>query len=93
MLKVLVAILIRQANRNAPDDPAGWLESLQATKWANLNAQNGQITGTSVNGKSVYLSTPPGASLADILTAAELALQCVERGLSGPPGKTQARQN
>lgn len=93
MLKLLVAVLMRQANANSPDDPAAWLAALQTTKWSSTNAQNGQITGTSVNGKSVYLSTAPGCSMADILMATELALQLCERGLTGPPGKTQARFN
>jgi hypothetical protein len=53
MLRVLVAILLRQANTNALSDPATWLTALQAAKWDAANAQNGQITGTMVNGKSV----------------------------------------
>jgi len=93
MLKLLVAVLMRQANNNSPGDPATWLEALQVTKWTSVNAQNGQITGTSVNGKSVYLSTAPGCSIADLLMATELALQLCERGLSGPSGKTQAKLN
>ena len=93
MLKLLVAVLMRQAEINSPGDPMTWLQSLQTTKWGNLNTQNGQITGTSVNGKSVYISAVPGCSLGDILMATELALQLCERGLSGPPGKTQARLN
>lgn len=93
MLKLLVAVLMRQAETNSPGDPATWLQSLQSTKWSSLNAQNGQITGTSVNGKSVYLAALPGCSIADILMATELAIQLCERGLSGPPGKTQARLN
>jgi hypothetical protein len=93
MLKLLVSVLLRQANNNSPGQPNVWLEALQLTKWTSLNAQNGQITGTSVNGKSVYLSTPPGCSIADLMAATEIALQICERGLSGPPGTTQARMN
>jgi hypothetical protein len=93
MLKLLVAVLMRQANAQSPGEPQTWLEALQLTKWDSVNAQNGQITGTSVNGKSVYLTTLPGCSIADILMATELALQLIERGHSGPPGKTQAVLN
>lgn len=93
MLKLLVSVLLRQANNNSPGEPQVWLEALQLTKWTSVNAQNGQITGTSVNGKSVYLSVRPGCSIADLLMATELALQICERGLAGAPGKTQATLN
>lgn len=90
MLRILVNILIRQAKRNAPDDPATWLGDLQAGKWGALNAQTGQITSTMVNGKSVTIQATPGCSLADILAASELAIQCIQRGLDAMPSRTRA---
>jgi hypothetical protein len=93
MLRILVKILLRQANAQSPEDPAGWLTALQLAKWNAVNAQNGQITGTMVNGKSVTLSVSGAFSLADILNASEIALQCVEQGLSSLPSRTQAVLN
>lgn len=90
---MLVAVLLRQANTNAPGQPEVWLESLQTTKWNAISAQNGQITGTSVNGKSVTLAALPGCSIADILMATELAIRVCELGLENAPGRTQARLN
>lgn len=91
MLRLLVAVLLRQARANSPGQPEVWLLALQSTKWTAVNAQNGQITGTSVNGKSVYITGVPGCSLADTMMATELALQICEAGLDGPVSKTQAR--
>lgn len=88
-MRTLVQILIRQANTNAPSDPTGWLETLQSTKWSTVNTQSGQIIGTSVNGKSVSLQVLPGFSLADVLTATEIALQTLETGLTSPPTEYQ----
>jgi hypothetical protein len=83
-MKLLVQILIRRAIANQPSNPREWLLDLQATKWTTVNAQNGQITGTSVNGKSVTLLAMPGISLPDLFQATELALQTIEAGLTGP---------
>lgn len=88
---MLVAVLLRQAKANAPGEPERWLADLQATKWESVNQSNGQITGTNVNGKSVYVSAMPGCSIADLLMATELALRCVEHGLDLPPSVTAAR--
>jgi hypothetical protein len=93
MLRLLVAILLRQANTNSPTDPTLWLNALQSTKWDAANTQNGQITGTMVNGKSVTISTAGGFSIADLMVATELALQILEQGLTAPMGRTQARLN
>ena len=90
---MLVSVLIRQARKNQESDPVGWLTDLQATKWEGVNAQNGQITGTSVNGKSVYIAALPGCSIADLLMATELAIQTLENGFIAPPGVTHARMN
>lgn len=90
MLRLLVSVLLRQAKNNSPGDPVSWLETLQTSKWTDVNAQNGQITGTSVNGKTVSIATLPGCSIADLLMATEIALQTLERGLPGPVSRTQA---
>ena len=93
MFKLLVDVLMQQASAQSPEDPVAWLQALQRAKWDSVNAQNGQITGTSVNGKSVYMTTLPGCSIADTLFASQYALRLIERGHSGPPGKTQAVLN
>ena len=79
-MKLLVQILIRRAIAAQPSDPRQWLLDLQLTKWTSVNSQNGQIIGTSVNGKSVNLQATPGTSLADLMNATEVALQCIEGG-------------
>lgn len=86
-MKLLCQILIRRAIAAQPANPRGWLMDLQATKWTSVNTHNGQIIGTSVNGKSVNLQALPGITLADLLTATELALQTVEAGLTSPPSE------
>ncbi|NBW23279.1 MAG: hypothetical protein EBR82_86575 [Caulobacteraceae bacterium] len=89
-MKILVSILLRQARNNNPGNPRTWLEDLQSTKWTDVSAQNGQIVGTALNGKSITIQALPGASIADILTASELALQTLEAGLTGPSNETRA---
>lgn len=79
-MKLLVQILLRRARENNESDPRQWLLDLQATKWSSVNTQNGQIIGTSVNGKSVSLQVLPGISLAELLMGTELALQQLESG-------------
>lgn len=83
-MKLLVQILIRRAIAAQPADPRAWLLSLQSTKWTDVNAQNGQIIGTSVNGKSVSIQALPGIDLATLLTATEIAIQTIEAGLTSP---------
>ncbi len=83
-MRLLVSILLRQARLAAPTDPRTWLETLQTTKWTALNAQNGQIIGTSVNGKSVNLQALPNTTIADLLMATELAIQTIDAGLDRP---------
>ena len=81
---MLVKILLRQARIANPTNPRTWLEDLQTTKWTSVNAQNGQIVGTSTNGKSVSLQATPGITLAELFTATELALETIEAGLTRP---------
>lgn len=90
-MKLLVSILIRQAIRNQPANPRDWLEDLQATKWTAISAQNGQIIGTSVNGKTVQLQALPGTSIADIIGATEIAIQTIDAGMTSPKTETVAR--
>lgn len=87
-MQMLVKILIRQARTNQPGNPIAWLAALQTTKWTALSAQNGQIVGTSVNGKSVSLQALPGTSIADLLVATEVAIETLEAGLDAPSTST-----
>jgi len=89
-MKLLVSVLLRQAVRNNQANPRNWLLDLQDTKWSSVNTQNGQIIGTSVNGKTVQLQALPGTTLADLLYATELALQTLEAGLSTPRSESVA---
>lgn len=83
-MKLLVQILLRRAREENESDPRQWLLDLQASKWSGVNSQNGQIVGTSVNGKSVQLQALPNTSIADLLAASELAIQCLDAGLTSP---------
>lgn len=89
-MKTLVRILLRQARLANPSNPYSWLESLQTTKWTDVNAQNGQIIGASVNGKYVSLQALPGTTIADLMVATEEALSCLDAGLSSPSSETVA---
>ncbi len=89
-MKLLVSLLLRQAIRKNQANPRDWLLELQDTKWASVSAQNGQIIGTSVNGKTVQLQALPGTSIADLLQATELALQTLEAGLTTPRDESVA---
>lgn len=89
-MKLLVQILLRRAREENPSDPLAWLLALQSTKWTGVNTQNGQIIGTSVNGKSVSLQALPGTTIGDLLGASELALQTLEAGLTGPVSTSTA---
>lgn len=89
-MHLLVKILIRQANLAQPGNPVLWLTDLQTAKWSSLSAQNGQIIGTNVNGKSVTLQALPGTSIADLLGATEIAINTLEAGLESPPTRSAA---
>lgn len=86
MVVTLANILLRQAEKT--QNARAYLDDLITAKFTDLNSQTGQIVGTTVNGKSVQLQALPGASLADIMAAAELALSCLERGLTRVPRQT-----
>lgn len=85
-MRLLANVLLRQAN-NQPN-ARQWLLDLQTAKFSDVNLQNGQITSTTVNGKSMTLQALPGTSLADLLYATELALSALEHGLSAVPSQT-----
>ena len=87
--RALANVLIRIANAES-DDPQAWLIALLTSKYGEASSSNGQIVGTSVNGKSVSIQMIPGVSVADYMSAANLALAALERGLSGVPASTQA---
>lgn len=88
-MKLLTSILLRQARLANQADPRSWLEDLQTTKWTDVNAQNGQIIGTALNGKSVNLQALPGTTIFDLMAATELALQTLEAGFIAPPTETR----
>lgn len=87
MVRILANVLLRQAEKTA--NPRAYLDDLITTSWTSVNARNGQIIGTTVNGKTVTLQALPGARLTDIMAAADLALGCLERGLTRVPSTTQ----
>lgn len=89
-MKILVSILLRQARRNNASNPRKWLEDLQASKWTDMSAQNGQIVGTALNGKSITVQALPGTTIADLIMATELALQTIDAGFTAPVSQTAA---
>lgn len=86
MVVQLANIIIRQAEKT--QNARAYIDELITAKFTTVNAQNGQIVGTTVNGKTLNLQALPGTSLADIMTAAELALSTLERGLNRVPRQT-----
>lgn len=86
MIVTLANVLIRQANKTA--SPREYLDSLITSKLTTASAQGGVIISTSVNGKSVTFQAMPGTTVADFMTAAELALTALERGLTRVPRQT-----
>ena len=81
-MRNLVNILLRQARRNNPSNPRKWLEDLQASKWTDMTAQNGQIVGTALNGKSITVQALPGTTIADIIQASEDAITTLDAGFT-----------
>jgi ribosome-associated translation inhibitor RaiA len=86
MVVQLANIIIRQAEKT--QNARAYIDELITAKFTTVNAQNGQIVGTTVNGKTLNLQAMPGTSLADIMSAAELALSTLERGLNRVPRQT-----
>lgn len=67
-----------------------YLMDILTSKFTDVNAQNGQIVATTVNGKSMTLQATAGTSLADILQAAEMALSYLEAGFRRVPRSSYA---
>ena len=86
MIVQLANIILRQANKTSA--PRAYLEDLITAKFTDASAQGGNIVATTVNGKSVNLQTMPGYNARDIMMAAELALSCLESGLTRVPRQT-----
>ncbi len=88
MIVTLANILIRQANKT--ENPRAYLDDLLTAKLTAVITQGGAITGTTVNGKTLTLQLLPGASVRDVMAAAELALSSLEAGLGKVPRQTLA---
>lgn len=74
--KILLRIAEKQAN------PRQYLEDLVVNKYGASSNQGGaQITGTTVNGKSLTLTPIAGMSDAQVAQAAALALDFLEAGI------------
>lgn len=91
MVAILVNILLRQARAANAANPRDWLIALQTSHWTTTNTQGGQITSSSVNGKSVSLTVLPGMSTAHILAATEMAIKALEMGLTHYPTAQTAK--
>lgn len=88
MIVQLANILLRQARKQA--NPRQYLDDIISSNLTTVSNQGGVITATTVNGKSLTLQALPGATIRDIMFAAELALSCVEQGLTAVPRQTYA---
>lgn len=86
MIRTLANILIRQANKTA--NPQAYLDELITSKVTTASSQGGVIISSTVNGKSVTFQAMPGTTIADFMSAALLALQALECGLSSVPSTT-----
>lgn len=86
MLVSLANILIRQANKT--QNARQYLDDIITANLTTVRNQGGVITGTTVNGKSLTLQVLPGASIRDVMMAAELALSSLEQGLKTVPRQT-----
>ena len=88
MVVTLANVLLRQAEKT--DNPRQYLDDIIAAKLGTLSTQNGQIVSTTVNGKSMTLQVPAGATLPQYIAAAELALSYQEAGIARVPRQTWA---
>ncbi len=86
MIRVLANILLRQARKQ--DNPRQYLDDIISANLTTVRNQGGVITGTTVNGKSLTLQVLPGASIRDVMVAAQYALSCAEQGLDCVPSQT-----
>lgn len=86
MIRVLANVLLRQANKTA--NPQAYLDELITSKVTTASSQGGVIISSTVNGKSVTFQAMPGTTIADFMSAALLALEALECGLSRVPSTT-----
>jgi len=86
---VFQKVLIRQAaakssEPHAVSDQIAWLTALQNGQFeASKNGESNLISST-INGKSISLSTPQGMTKTDVMIAIELAIETLEAGNTGP---------
>lgn len=86
MIRILANALLRQAEKT--QNPRQYLDDIITSKVTTASAQGGVIISTTVNGKSVTFQAVPGTTIADFMSAALMALQALECGLSFVPSKT-----
>lgn len=86
MIVTLANALLRQAQKT--DNARQYLDDIIASKVTAASAQGGAIISTTVNGKSATFQALPGTTVADFMSAALLALETLECGLSRVPRRT-----
>lgn len=86
MIRILANVLLRQAQKT--DNARGYLDDLITSKVTTASAQGGVIISTTVNGKSVTFQAISGTTIADFMSAADLALRTLECGLDRVPSST-----
>lgn len=86
MVRILANVLLRQAYKTT--NPRAYLDDIITAKVTTASAQGGVIISTTVNGKSATFQAMPGTTVADFMSAAELALSSLECGLRRVPGQT-----
>ena len=88
MIRTLANVLLRQAAKTS--NPRAYLDELITAKVTTASAQGGVIISTTVNGKSATFQAVAGTTVADFMSAALIALEALECGLSRVPSTTYA---
>lgn len=80
---LFIRILLRQARANEATEAEAqtYLETLISGHFATAKEGDSMLISSTMNGKSISFSAPPGASKFDVMTAAELALEHLEAGI------------
>ncbi len=86
MLRTLANALLRQAAKTS--NPRAYLDELITAKLTTASSQGGVLISTTVNGKSATFQAMPGTTIVDFMTAAQMALEALECGLSRVPSTT-----
>ena len=86
MIRILANVLLRQAQKTS--NPRDYLDTIITSKVTTASVQGGVIISTSVNGKSATFQAVPGTTVADFMSAANLALEALECGLTRVPSTT-----